>query len=189
MIHESVHAVRDEIGTEGDYDEKEEAFCDLVAGFIQFPRSYVELVCDTINGLSEAQQVNTLKHFAAKHGRSLYGIVKAIKLIKPDFELRVGGADVNLRKQFPTIGTIISAGDDVRRFLATMHVLSENFLNLVATQIESISNRKLAEVLNIDGELDAEEVRTELLREFPASHNAFVLVTKQEQPKYNGQGK
>jgi hypothetical protein len=65
----------------------------------------------------------------------------------------VGGADANPRKQFPTIGKIISGGDDVRKFLKTMHVLSGNFLNLIAAQIESVSNRKLAEILGIDGEL------------------------------------
>jgi transcriptional regulator with XRE-family HTH domain len=171
LLHESVHAIRDEISSEGVYDEEEEAFCDLVAGFVQFPPSYVELVYSTIKRLHQAQQVNTLKNFAAKYNHSLYGIVKAIKVAKPDFELQVGGADTNLRKQSPTIGTIISAGDDARKFLETMHALSGNFLNLIAAQIESISNRKLAEILGIDGELDAKEIRVELVRQLPSSQN------------------
>ena len=171
LLHESVHAVRDEINREGEYDEEEEAFCDLVAGFIQFPPPYVELVYNTIKKLDIPQQVNTLKSFATTYSHSLYGIVKAIKIIKPDFELHVGGADTNLRKQFPTVGKIIFAGDDARKFLQIMHVLSKNFLTLISDQIESISNRKLAEILGIDGELDAKEIKTELLRDLPSSQN------------------
>jgi hypothetical protein len=131
----------------------------------------VELVYNTINGLGEALQINKLKYLATKYSHSLYGIVKAIKIVKPDFNLQVGGADVNLRKQFFTIGTIISDGDDARKFLEIMHGLSRNFLNLVAAQIDSISNRKLAEILGIDGELDAKEIRAELIRQSPFSQN------------------
>lgn len=171
LLHESVHAVRDEVSSEGEYDENEEAFCDLVAGFIQFPLSYVEFVYNTIKNLDQPQQINTLKNFASTYSHSLYGIVKAIKTIKSDFELQVGGADANLRKQFPTIGKIIFAGEDVRKFLQIMHVLSKNFLNIVSEQIEALSNRKLAEILGIESELDAKEIKTELLRSSPTSQN------------------
>ena len=171
LLHEFVHAVRDEINLEGEYDEAEEAFCDLVAGFIQFPPSYVELVYNTIKRLAKPQQINTLKNFATNYSHSLFGIIKAIKIVKPDFELQVGGADANLRKQFPTIGKIIFAGDDVRKFLQIMHTLSKNFLHIISEQLESLSNRKLAEILGIDGELDAREIKAELLRELPSSRN------------------
>jgi transcriptional regulator with XRE-family HTH domain len=171
LLHESVHAVRDEINRDHEYDEAEEAFCDLVAGFVQFPPSYVELVYNAIKKLDKPQQIHTLKSFASTYSHSLYGIVKAIKVVTPDFELQVGGADANLRKQFPTIGKIISAGDDVRKYLQVMHVLSKNFLNLLSEQIESISNRKLAEILGIDGELDAKEIRAELIRGLSSSQN------------------
>jgi len=112
-----------------------------------------------------------LKNFASTYRHSLYGIVKAIKTIKSDFELQVGGADANLRKQIPTIGKIIFARDDARKFLQTMGTLSKNFLNIVSEQIESLSNRKLAEILGIESELDAKEIKTELLRSSPASQN------------------
>lgn len=171
LLHESVHAVRDEVSSEGEYDENEEAFCDLVAGFIQFPLSYVEFVYNTIKNLDQPQQINTLKNFASTYSHSLYGIVRAIKTIKSDFELQVGGADVNLRKQFRTIGKIIFARDDARKFLQIMDTLSKNFLNIVSEQIESLSNRKLAEILGIESELDAKEIKTELLRSSPTSQN------------------
>ena len=171
LLHESVHAVRDEINRNGQYDEAEEDFCDLVAGFVQFPPPYVEFVYNAIKKLDKPQQVNTLRSFAAKHSHSLYGIVKAIRVARPDFELQVGGADANLRKQFPTIGKIISAGDDARKYVNVMNKLSKNFLDLLSEQIESISNRKLAEILGIDGELDAKEIRAELIRGLSSSQN------------------
>jgi len=171
LLHESVHAVRDEVSPEGGYDEEEEAFCDLVAGFIQFPPSYVNLVYNTIKKLSKAQQVNTLKEFAGTNAHSLYGVVRAIQTIKPDFELQVGGADANLRKRFPTIGKVIFAGDDPRQFLQIMSTLSKNFLSIITDQIESISDRKLAEIFGIDGGLDGKEIKAELLRALPSSRN------------------
>jgi hypothetical protein len=171
LLHELVHAVRDEIRREGEYDEEEEAFCDSVASFVQFPPPYVEFVYNTIRPLSKPQQVNTLKSFAKTYHHSLYGIVKAIRAMEPSFELQVGGADSNLRKQFPTIDKEISAEADVRNFLQIMRFLSGNFLNVVASQIESISNRKLAEILNVESELDAGEIRAELLRESLSSKN------------------
>jgi transcriptional regulator with XRE-family HTH domain len=171
LLHESVHAVRDEVDLAEGYDEAEEAFCDLVAGFIQFPPSYVNLVYNTIKKLDKPQQVNTLKGFAKSYGHSLYGIVKAIKAGKQGFELQVGGADANLRKQFHTIGQIIFSGDDPRKFLQVMSVLSKNFLSIISDQIESISDRKLAEIFGIDGGLDGKEIKAELLRSLPSSRN------------------
>ncbi|MDD4197623.1 MAG: helix-turn-helix transcriptional regulator [Syntrophorhabdaceae bacterium] len=164
LLHESVHAVRDEIDAEGGYDEEEEAFCDLVAGFIQFPPSYVNQVYSTIERLPKAQQVNILKGFARANGHSLYGIVKAIKVSRPRFELKVGGADANLRKEFPTIGKKIFAGDDPGNFLRVMAVLSKNFLGIISDQLESISDRKMAELFGMEGGLDGKEIKAELSR-------------------------
>lgn len=171
LLHESVHAVRDEVNPEGGYDEEEEAFCDLVAGFIQFPPLYVNQVYGTIQRLPKAQQVNILKGFARTNGHSLFGIVKAIEATRPRFELPVGGADTNLRKQFPTIGEIIFAGDDPREFLRKMSALSKNFIGIVSSQLESISDRKLAEIFGVDGGLDGKEIKAELLRTLPSSQN------------------
>ncbi|MDD3847468.1 MAG: hypothetical protein PHC90_14060, partial [Syntrophorhabdaceae bacterium] len=109
--------------------------------------------------------------FARTNGHSLFGIVKAIKATRPRFELPVGGADANLRKQFPTIGEIIFAGDDPREFLRKMSALSKNFLGIVSGQLESISDRKLAEIFGVDGGLDGKEIKAELLRTLPSFQN------------------
>lgn len=171
LLHESVHAVRDELYIEGEYDDEEEEFCDLVANFIQFPESYVKIVRDTIRKLERPLQVNTLKTFAKTYSHSLFGIVKAIKILEPEFSINVGGADSNLRKEFPTIGEIIFSGDDVREFVQNLKRLSKNFLEVILNQIDTISNRKLAEVLGIDSVLDAKDIKTELLKELSFSEN------------------
>lgn len=163
LLHESVHAIRDEEQTDEVYDEVEEDFCDLVANYIQFPSSYVEMAYEAINGLENpAQQINTLKSLAKTNGHSLYGIVKAINAKYENFNLEVGGADSNLRKEFPTIGNILFEKDDPRKFLKMLNKLSPLFMTVIEQQLESITNRKLAELLNLDSELDAKQIRFEL---------------------------
>src|SRR5690606_15328195 len=85
LLHETVHAIRDEDIFEE--NGKEENFCDLVASHIQFPEGYLQLVYSTINDLSTGARINKLKNFAQKYGHSLYGVVKNIKeFIDPEFE-------------------------------------------------------------------------------------------------------
>lgn len=165
VLHESVHAVRDEFSFEGEYDDDEEQFCDLAAGFIQFPETYVKMVYETIKVLDKPFQVNTLKTFAKANSHSLYGIVEAIKLVDPEFSLNVGGADSNLRKKFPTVGEILFRSEDVSHYVRIMKTLSKNFLSILLSQLDNISTRKLGEILGIDSILDAKEVRNELQKE------------------------
>lgn len=47
VLHEAVHAIRDEAYTDGFYDTAEEDFCDYVANYVQFPEEYVKFVKDT----------------------------------------------------------------------------------------------------------------------------------------------
>lgn len=49
VLHEAVHAIRDEIQINNGFDAAEEAFCDKVANYIQFPDGYVRMVYDVIN--------------------------------------------------------------------------------------------------------------------------------------------
>lgn len=163
LLHETVHAVRDEVAPPGgDYDQAEEDFCDLVAGYIQFPAEYVSKVYNTIHGLSSGAQVNKLKEFGRQFSHSLYGIVKQIKRGRPDFALKTGGADTNLSKEFSTIGQILVAGDDARQYVKTLALLSPNFTRLIAEQAAGLSDRKLCELLGLDGVLDRKIIREEL---------------------------
>ncbi len=171
LLHESVHAIRDELNVDSEYENNEENFCDLVANFIQFPEPYVKMVYNTIKEFNKPLQVITLKQFASSYNHSLYGIVKAIKINYTEFKLNVGGADANLRKKFPTIKEIIYNGEDVRNFIQNLKSLSKNFFEIVLHQIDIISNRKLAEILGINNLLDSKEIKSELLKELSLSES------------------
>jgi len=78
LLHETIHAIRDEELNTMD-DPVEENFCDLVAGYIQFPGEYVSMVAKTIINRRIGIQINLLKEFAEKNSHSLFGIVQQLK--------------------------------------------------------------------------------------------------------------
>jgi len=164
VLHEAVHAIRDEIQINDGFDGKEENFCDKVASYIQFPDEYVQKVYDDINSLSKGRQVNKLKTFGKIYSHALFGIVKRIKTIDPDFDLKIGGADSNLKKGFPAIGDILFLSNDPNDYVAKILKLSPLFTSVILNQIDSITNRKLGEILGIESVLDAKAVKNELIR-------------------------
>jgi len=164
VLHEAVHAIRDEIQINNGFDGEEEDFCDKVANNIQFPDEYVHMVYDVINGLPAGVQVNKLKTFGKKYGHALFGIVKQIKTIDPDFNLKIGGADSNFKKGFHTIGDILFIGDDPRDYVAKISALSPLFISIILNQIRNITNKKLGEMFGIEGVLDAKAVKNELIK-------------------------
>ncbi len=161
LIHEAVHAIRDEKHVADVFDADEENFCDDVANHAQFPDEYVEWVYETIDGLGKGIQVNKLKGFAEKHGHSLFGLVKRIKSSYPDFNLKIGGADTNLKKKFPTVGDVLFRDGDPRIFVKMIKKLSPLFIDNLINQIDTITDRKLGEILGIESVLDVRMVRDE----------------------------
>ena len=163
LLHEAVHAIRDEntIRDNG-YGQQEEDFCDLVAAFVQFPKTYVEFIYSMIKDMEIPAQVNTLKKFARKNQHSIFGIVKTIKLYYPDFYLNVGGADSNLRKEFPTLDNILYENTSTQNFIEKQKQLSPLFFNIIQAQINDLSFSKLAEIYGITT-LDAKEMKEEML--------------------------
>lgn len=159
LIHESVHAICDREKIE--YDQSEEEFCDAVANRVQFPNEYIEVIEKLIKGRPKSHQINYLKDFARENKHALFGIVKNIHSIKPS---EVGGADSNLKKEFQTIGEVISSESDARDFVDFLNSLSPLFISIILSQIEDLSIRKLSELLGIDSIIDAKVVRQELLR-------------------------
>jgi len=166
LLHEFVHAIRDDIPPGLVYSEEEEDFCDNVANFVQFPESYVNEVYENIRSINPASQIKLLKNYASRNGHSLFGIVEAIKRVDPQFNLNVGGANSNLKKNFLTIGEILHKYDDAREYVQTIIELSNIFISNIYSQIDYISDRKLAELLDIESVLDVKEVRVEIKRAF-----------------------
>lgn len=163
LLHETIHAIRDEERNAID-DPAEEDFCDLVANYIQFPSDYVQLVADTIIGRRANIQVNRLKEFAEKNSHALFGIVKQLKKIHPSLDLNVGGANTNLKKQFPTIGSILFDVEDEREYIDLLKTLSPLFVEILKDQIENATSRKVAEWLGLESMLDGKQVVEKLKR-------------------------
>lgn len=163
LLHESIHAIRDEEHIESMYDKAEEDFCDLVANYIQFPASYIEFVHSSISELpKKSYQVNQLKKFGGKHFHALYGLVKQIKKSYPEFSLDIYGADTNFKKDFRSIGEVLFAGNDPKEYLNALLEVSPVFVNAVLDQYDALSDRRLGELLGIGHILDAKAVRGEL---------------------------
>ena len=163
LLHETIHAIRDEEESAID-DPLEEDFCDLVASYAQFPSEYVLMVANTIINRRTGTQINLLKEFAEKNGHSLFGIVQELKKINPTLDLKVGGADTNLKKLFPTIGNILFDVEDVREYIDWLKTLSPLFVEILKDQIENVTPRKVAEWLGLESMLDGKQVIDELKR-------------------------
>lgn len=163
LLHETIHAIHDEERS-AIYDSTEEEFCDIVANYIQFPADYVQLVYDTIIGRRINIQINRLKEFAKKNSHSLFGIAKELKKLNPTLDFNVGGANTNLKKEFPTLGNILFDVEDVREHITRLKALSPLFVEILRNQIDNASPRKTAEWLGMESMLDGKQVIDELKR-------------------------
>lgn len=163
LLHETVHAVRDE-SPDFENTEAEDAFCDLVAGYIQFPEEYVGLVAQAIEDCANGVVINKLKEFAKTHKHSMYGVVKRLERSGVRLGVNVAPADINLRKTIPKVGEIIFSDGDARSYISKLHKLSPRFITLVAEQVEHASIRKIGEWLGLNSSMDAQVVVEELRR-------------------------
>jgi hypothetical protein len=157
LFHETIHAIRDENGIVS-YDKEEEDFCDNAASDVQFPKEYVELVYKTIYGRRESHQINLLKEFSATNGHSIFGIAEQLKKLYPSFDLNVAGANVNLKKEFPTIGDILFEDQDPKCYIQNLKDLTPLFFEIVSKQISNVTTRKIGEWLSLESSLDTKEV-------------------------------
>jgi transcriptional regulator with XRE-family HTH domain len=165
LLHESVHAVRDEFRVNDGFDEEEELFCDMVANHIQFPDEYIKTVYSVIKNIkTTGARINALKEFGRQNCHAIFGLAKQIQSINPDINLKVGGADTNLKKEFFTIGEILFQENDPRDYVHMIMELSPLFTRTLLNQIDGITDRKLGEIIGIDNMLDSRPIKDELLR-------------------------
>ncbi|NQV19356.1 MAG: helix-turn-helix transcriptional regulator [Armatimonadetes bacterium] len=164
ILHEVIHSIKDKANNSQDYSIEEEKFCDKVASYIQFPDSYINLIYANIKNVRNvSQQVNILKQFSSQKGHVGYGVIQRIKEIEPKFKLDISAADINLRKEFETIGEIIFESTDPRIFVNILRLLSPLFVDLLLEQLDILGSRKIGELLDIGNSLDAKSVKDELV--------------------------
>jgi transcriptional regulator with XRE-family HTH domain len=161
LLHEAVHAAFDE---QKEVSLELEDFCDAVAGQVQFPSEYIQFVKGLLAGLDEPQQMLIVKKCAVENGHALYGLAKT--LFPEDKEkLRLAGkSDSSLRKRFPTLDTLFFHTGESSGFLARYRLLSPLFCRLIEEQAGSFSARRIGELMGLDSELDASQVKEQLAK-------------------------
>lgn len=166
LLHEAVHALRDDVpGAAGD---DEETFCDSVASLTQFPDQYILSLAHMIKGVSPSIGIVFLKSYAENNGHALYGVKKRIDALGL-WPARISnnalnGAEANVRRTFPPISEMLLSSGDARGFIENMKILSPGFISLLARYLPQCSDRKLGELLGLDNAPDASQVREELQR-------------------------
>jgi hypothetical protein len=146
------------------YDSQIENFCDKIASLVHFPEGYLFSVINQLQGKSTAVKINTLKNFSKTYSHSLYGLAKTLKQYNRNLPANVGGADTNLKKNFPTIGDVLFGSDDPLSFIDTLKKLSPKFFNIIAEKYHECSVRKFGEWIGLDNEMDSKETRVALER-------------------------
>ena len=74
-------------------------------------------------------------------------------------KLDIGGADTNLKKEFPMIGNILFEDDNPKSFVDLLTALTPRFVDALKEQKETISYRKLGRLLGLESALDAKEIK------------------------------
>lgn len=163
LLHETVHSIlRDNKSMT--IDDTEEEFCDTVASHAQFTDNYIEEIYSIIKRMEPGNQIKSLKQYSLNNHHAICGIVKRIQDIDPEFNLKYGPADTNLRKRFRSIEEILLGSDNVRQFINIYRELSPLFINLVKEQVEHLSTRTLGELFGLENYLDMVSLKDELLQ-------------------------
>lgn len=164
LLHETVHAIRDEEPGAIDVEE-EEKLCDLVAELTQFPDYYVNMVARYITESSDPGIIiNRMKEVSRENKHSLFGIYYRLKNkgMMPD-GVKVGGAATNLKTAVPVLRKILFSHEAPRYYVDALYDLSPNFMSLIEKQVPDCSVRKFAEWLGLDTTMDAETVLDEIV--------------------------
>ncbi len=159
LLHESVHAAFDE---EKEISAELEAFCDAVAGAIQFPVEYIQLVKELLKPLEPAQQKGLVKKLAQEHGHATYGLTKQLFPSDKARHQAAAKTDNSLRKKYPSLDELFFNNGESALFLSLYHQLSPQYLGLIASVSANLSPRRVGELMGLESELDASLVKEEL---------------------------
>jgi len=167
ILHENIHSIRDESNVYENsciYEKEEEDFCDKVASYVQLTEGYIEEIVDILTGLSKSNQIARLKKIAQRNNYSLHAIYKRVRKYWPNFDLNIYPADTNIRKKSPNAKKYFFNTKDHRTYLKTWIDISPLFINNLIEQSERLSSRRISELLSLESELDARELKKELIR-------------------------
>jgi len=161
LLHETVHSI---IRNNKSMlvEDAEEDFCDMVASYTQFPDVYINKIYDMIQTVKPGNQINILKEYSRNNHHAICGVVERIKKLDPDFDLKYGGSDTNLRKEFRLFENILHESDSVRQYLQSYRRLSPLFIDLVLAQVDDLSSRIIGEIFSLENYSDMESLKDEL---------------------------
>ncbi len=161
VLHECVHAIRDSDETQVPTETKakeEEIFCDQVAGLAQMPDEYAESVYQLLQKGTRGARVNLLKQFAREKHHAIFGLLKRMEALHGAVDIDVHGADANVRASVPSLGDCL-ATDSPQQAIESLTSLCPYLMRAVRASLDTITASKLADALELDGPLDARELR------------------------------
>ncbi|MFN2268408.1 MAG: helix-turn-helix domain-containing protein [Desulfonatronovibrio sp.] len=167
ILHESIHSIRDESNVYDasyTYDKEEEVFCDFVASHAQLTDDYFSFVADSLKGLAGNAQLSQLAKFANKYNHSMHAIKVRIEKFIPDFKLKIYPVESKLRNNSPTVRERFFNAEDAREYIECWRNVSPVFIGHLIEQSDKLSPRRIGELLSMDSELDAFDIKNELCR-------------------------
>lgn len=155
LVHEAVHAVRDERSDA--YDAEEERFCDMVANRAQFPEGYVATIARMLADKSMPERIVHLKRIGGQKHHAIFGIAQRLEAVNlhlpPD---AIGGANTNLKKEYKkTIGDMLFRGEDPVSYIEFLSEYSPRFLSILVDALPSSTERTFGTWIDLENPLDA----------------------------------
>ncbi len=159
LLHEAVHAVRDEILESVQYDDEEEKLCDEIASYVQFPESYIDNTYEIIKGRNNSEQQKILKEKALHYNHALYGLTLRINAKYDEITFNASIVDAKLRKASPTIENLLFNHSDAQSFIGMLGKYSPRFMHALKSQLDQLTNRRIMELLGLEESVDAPLIR------------------------------
>lgn len=167
ILHEICHAV-----INGGFSKEtmcqEEIICEKVANLSQFPLCYLNKMQDLFSCCHKSNvgaSVVSLKDLSKKNLHTPYGVMKAVDLnFKTKYAQKVAAASTNLKKEICSIKQYLQ-NHGLESYLSKLQEISPLYFNrIILEKMDSLSDRKLCEILDIEDIAIANELRDLLKR-------------------------